>query len=111
MEASVALNTPKLDTAVSDFKKVCGTHDKLYRYGQFYVTRRTMDDLFKSIEVDLKANPRLKGSPGQPDNFIRFFFNNLSKSVEKVNVPLILAQLDLVERNGDMAWIRTLFMP
>jgi len=107
----VALNTAKLDKAVADFKKVCGGHTQLFQFGQFYVTNRTMTDLFKQIESELNSNPRLSRVPDQPQNTIRFFLSILGQPPEDVKVSTILALLDLIERDGDMALIRAMFKP
>jgi hypothetical protein len=105
----VALNTPKLDAAVADFKKLCGKHEELFKYGQFYVTRRTMDDLYSQIEADLKANIRFQIDPAPLQNLLKFFKSKLSTNVQKVAVPVILQMLDLIELGGDMAAIRAMF--
>ncbi len=107
----MALNTVKLDKAVAKFKAAVGPLHELYEYGQFYVTRRSIDDLFKAVESNLNANPRLPKVPDQPRNTIRFFFEKLGKPVEEIDLPGILGMLNAIERGGDMAFIRTLFKP
>jgi hypothetical protein len=107
----VNFKTPKLDAAVTAFKALFGSHTQLFRYGQFYVTKRTLDDLFAAIEGDLRGNPLLSLQPDQLENLIRFFKAKLSVPVMSVAVPVIMQMLDLVEHNGDMAFIRSLFQP
>src|SRR5262249_55428028 len=111
MEVSVALNTPKLDKAVEDFKKLCDPHWQLYRYGQFYVTNRTVDDLRAQIETDLRANIRFQFAAEQLPPLLAFFKAKLSVAVDDVDVPVIMAMLDGIEIGGDMAGIRDMFKP
>ena len=115
----MALNTSRLDTAVEAFQKICG-HDRhsnldghwqLYQYGQFYVTNRTVDDLVAQIQTELKANVRFQLDPPQLTNAMNFFNAKLRVSIKTVNLPVILAMLDSMENNGDMAAIKLMFAP
>jgi len=101
--------TPKFNKAVEDLKALCGTHTQLFRYGQFYVTRRTMDDLLGQITADLSANLRFALTPVQLANTIAFFKAKLSKAAMDVDVAGIMDMLNLIEVNGDMAAIRAMF--
>lgn len=103
--------TPKLNKAVADLKASCGTHTQLFRYGQFYVTRRTMDDLLAQITSDLSANLRFVLAPDQLPNVLAFFKAKLSEAAMDVNVVSIMNTLNLIEVNGDMAAIRAMFVP
>jgi hypothetical protein len=109
----VNFKTPKLDAAVTAFKAFFGAHTQMFRYGQFYVTNRTVDDLVGAIEVDLRANPILSAQPEQLANLIKFFRDKLrpKEGVMSVPVALIMATLDLIEYKGDMTFIRSLFQP
>ena len=104
--------TPIFKKAVEDLKALCGTHEQLFRYGQFYVTRRTMDDLLGQITVELSANLRFAGAPDQLANAIAFFTAKLTKvAATDVDVVSIMNMLNLIELNGDMAAIRAMFGP
>lgn len=103
--------TPKFDKAVADLKALCGTHPQLFRYGQFYVTRRTMDDLLAQITTDLSANLRFILAPDQLPNVLAFFKAKLSGAAMDVNVVAIMNMLNLIEVDGDMAAIRAMFVP
>jgi hypothetical protein len=104
--------TPKFNKAVADLKALCGTHTQLFRYGQFYVTRRTMDDLLGQITADLSANLRFAGTPDQLKNTIAFFSAKLKNmAAMDVDVVAIMNMLNLIELNGDMAAIRAMFDP
>jgi hypothetical protein len=103
----MALNTPKLDAAVEKLKNRCASHRQLYRYGQFYVTGRTVDDLAAYIESTLAAITRF-GKDSPPSVFIR---DKLRVPVDDVNVPAIMAKLDEIEKDGDMNQLRILFKP
>lgn len=101
--------TPKFNQAVTDLKALCGTHTQLFRYGQFYVTRRTMDDLLGRITADLSANLRFVIAPDQLANAIAFFKAKLSEAAMDVNVTAIMNMLNLIDVNGDMAAVRAMF--
>ena len=103
--------TPKFNQAVTDLKALCGTHTQLFRYGQFYVTRRTMDDLLGQITADLSANVRFAIAPDQLKNTLEFFKSKFKVAVPEIDLPSILNMLDLIEFNGDMAGIRAMFSP
>jgi hypothetical protein len=108
----MALNTQKLDDAVAAFKKVCDPHSQLYQYGQFYVTRLTIDVLLGQIETDLKSNMRFQLFPDKVKPVMDFFRAKLMKvSVPNVDVPVIMAMLDGLDNNGDMAAIKAMFKP
>src|SRR5882724_7277543 len=86
-------------------------HTQLFRYGQFYVTRRTMDDLLGQITANLSANLRFALTPDQLANAIAFFKTKLSEAAMDVDVVGIMNMLNLIEVNGDMAAIRAMFVP
>jgi hypothetical protein len=105
--------TPKFNKAVDDLKALCGpSHTQLFRFGQFYVTNRTMEDLFHQVERNLSDNLRfILGPAEQLANTIEFFRKKLlGVAPLDVNVPLITATLDLIESNGDMAAIRAMLV-
>lgn len=101
--------TAQFNQAVTDFKALCGTHTQLFRYGQFYVSRRTLDDLLQQIVSELSANLRFLGQPDQLANTIAFFKNKLSDAVTDIDVRSILTMINLLEVGGDMAAIRAMF--
>jgi len=104
--------TPKFDAAVAEIKALCGpTHTQLFRFGQFYVTRRTMEDLLGQIAVELQGNLRLTLQPDLLANTIAFFKAKLGVAAPDVEAPVIFQMLDLIELNGDMAGIRAMFGP
>lgn len=103
--------TSKFNQAVADLKALCGTHTQLFQYGQFYVTRRTMDDLLGQIVTELSGNLRFVLAPDQLENAKAFFKARLSVAAMDVNVASIMNMLNLIEMNGDMAAIRAMFTP
>lgn len=107
----MALNTPKLDTAVAEFKKLCDPHWQLYRYGQFYVTNRTVDDLAAQIESALTSYIGFVVDPTGLKPAIKLFRSKLNVPVMDVNVPGIMAQLNLIDPSGALDPIRWMFKP
>lgn len=109
-------STPKFESAVKEFKALCPGHEQLFRFGQFYVTRRTLADLIGQIEVELRSNIRFLHTPEEPppaelNNLIKFFKTKLNKAVSEISVVEITSMLDLIEVGGDMAAIRAMFVP
>ena len=105
-------NTNKLDQAVTDFKALFGTHTEMFEYGQFYVTERTLADLRKVIEAEIRGNLRFQfAMPAQLEGTVAFFKNQLSVGIDKIDVGVINAMLDNLERDGDLAAIRRLLKP
>ena len=43
----MGFSTPKFNAAVASLKSLCGAHEELFKYGQFYVTGHTIDDLWE----------------------------------------------------------------
>ena len=52
----MTFSTPKLEAAVAQFKALCPGHSGMFRFGNFYVRRRTTNDLFAQIKAELKSN-------------------------------------------------------
>lgn len=105
-------STPKFDSAVAEFKAFCPGHEQLFRFGQFYVTKRTINDLMAQIEGELRNNIRFKFlPPEQLNNTITFFKTKLGVPITLVDVGAITHMLDLIEVDGDMAPIRAMFVP
>lgn len=103
-------STPKFNAAVTQFKAFCPGHEELFRFGQFYVTKRTTNALIAQVEAELRSNTRfLFLAPDQLENTIKFFRTKLSKKIDDISVPEITAMLDLIEVGGDMALIRAMF--
>jgi hypothetical protein len=102
--------TPKLNKAVEDLKALCGAHTQLFRYGQFYVTRRTMDDLLAQILATLAGMLRFVVSPADLTPLNNFFKEKLGVAAPDVDVVSIMNMLNLIERDGDMAAIRALLV-
>jgi hypothetical protein len=103
--------TKHFNDAVADLKALCGTHTQLFEYGQFYVTLRTLEDMFGQIKADLSANLRFAGVPDELASAIAFFDAQLFQvPVLQINVAAIINMLNLKETNGDMAAIRALFV-
>lgn len=104
-------NTAKLDQAVSDFKALFGGHDTLYRYGQFYVTNSTRDDIVARIESALDDMAVLQLNPDQLKATKAFFRKNL------VDTPIMAldpaAILAVIEDPGvpHLAPLRQFFAP
>lgn len=108
----MSFGTPKFDAAVAEIKALCGpTHTQLFRFGQFYVTRRTLDDLLAQITSELRGNLRLALQPDQLANAIAFFKAKLEVAAPDIDRKKILDMLGLIERDGDMAGIRAMFTP
>jgi hypothetical protein len=104
-------NTPKFDAAVTSFKALCPGHPQLFQYGQFYVTRRTIDDLFGTITVELQNNLRLSINPPELNGAINFFKTKLSGRVMNIPLASINTMLDVMDPvYGGMAPIRALFV-
>lgn len=105
-------NTAKLDQAVKDFKSLFGKHTKMFEYGQFYVTNRTIDDLSALVEAEIRGNLRLQfATPAQLQGTVDFFKKQFSVGVDQINLAGILKVLDRLERDGDLAAIRALLKP
>ena len=108
----VTFKTPKLDKAVTDFKAVFGAHTGMYEWGQFYVTNRTMADLRTTIEALIRGNIRMMFSDRTAvDGAVSFFNTQLSRAIGEIPLATVLAMLDGLERDGDMAEIRALLKP
>lgn len=103
--------TPKFNKAVEDYKNNFGTHKQMFQYGQFYVTSKTIDDIELRIENVLRANTRFTIEPQKLDSALKFFHEKLKPDVRQIQVSVILAMIDLLEKQGDMADIRLLFKP
>ena len=101
--------TAKFNTAVADFKKLFGAHTQMFRYGQFYVTSVTIDGMLAVIDPELQANSRFIIDPQAYKNTMKFFRTKLAEDVADIGVSLIMALLDQIEINHDMAVIRALF--
>jgi len=103
----MAWNTPKLDKAVEDFKKLCDPHWQLYRYGQYYVTNRTIDDLFAQIEANLNANIRFKLFPDPPrGQLLQRADLQILKNAEVPREDVLARRLPSVTRRANGADVR-----
>jgi hypothetical protein len=108
----MAINTPKLDREVQDFKNLFTNHPQLHLYGQFYLHNRYFDDLIAHIKNEMESNlffltqphllkpalEQIKKLLGQPANQlteqnINQFFNLLdptgafSGSIKQILLP------------------------
>ena len=107
----MTFKTPKLHDAVTAFKALYAGHARLYKFGQFYVTKRTIDDLIETIASELRGNLRVSTVPAELAGAIAFFRSKLTVEVMQIDVRAIITQLDLIEHNGDMTPIRALLKP
>jgi hypothetical protein len=104
-------NTAKLDQAVSDFKALFGGHDNLYRYGQFYVTNSTIDEIVARIESALDDMVVLQLDKTQLEATKKVFRAMLlDKPVDAIDPAGILA---IIENPGvpHLAPLRQFFVP
>jgi hypothetical protein len=99
----------KFNTAVADFKKLFGGHTQMFRYGQFYVTGITIDGMLSVIDSELQANIRFIVDPLAYKNTMTYFRTKLSVDVADISVSVIMALLNSIEVDHDMAVIRALF--
>ena len=100
-------NTARFNAAVARFKTQFSSHQTLYLYGQFYVTRRTFDDLIAA------ATNGLSGFPLAASTFIPFLRGALSQfPPSSINVAAITQQLDQMQAIGiDVSALRSLLTP
>ena len=103
--------TAKFEAAVTSFKSLCPGHAQLFLYGQFYVTKITLDNLFGQISMELTSNLRISLQPDALAGAIAFFKAKLSVAVTDIAVDVIMAMLNSIELNGDMWAIKAMFTP
>jgi hypothetical protein len=108
----ISFGTADFNAKVASFKADFVGHEQLFRYGQFYLTNRAIDDVTAQIEQIIRSNIRFSFfPPDQIENMMRWFKQALSVPVASVDLNKINEMITLLEINGDLAEIRALFAP